>query len=656
MVHMKKLFTFISALLMMATMQAADVTQGPLLYNVTKANGTNYLLIAGVNPSSSADINIVFGKMTYYNNTTQATETGYCVGIDPSASFSSARSRVKSIRSTSDVTEIRSIPSNCFQNCTNLELVNLSTINYTQFEIQSYAFSGCTSLKTVKLPAGMKSIASDAFYSCPITEIQVNIIEKIHPNAFRNCTRLTKVVWANTMDITEFQSGAAFHVGTSPYVTPFSAVKDQITEVIVWYRCTPSLFKYMSNLRTVTFTPDVTEIGAGAFYYCQSLTTVNGKDNVRVYGDQCFCDCSSLTGKVEIKPATTGSIYIGGSAFSGTKITKVVVGDQTSEDTQFDLKDFAFKGCTALTEIELHGTVREEFAYTFMGCTAVKSFYWASNYYDFTPLQNNEQAYVGKGSFLAQLTNLEELNINRKPAIYEQEFYNLKSLKKVTIGKNVQWVGDNAFYGCDALKTVEWKVSAPRSSAHDYTSADKSPFAHSKLTSLEMGHDVRHIPSYTFSGQDELPYIYYGYGNADNSFINVESIGDYAFTGVTQLVDLTFQSMLTYIGTEAFKDCAQVKSIRSYADTPPTLGTDVFAGCNNGDLRGITLYLTSGSENAYKAASGWCEFYGTCGQGIEDVESGDTSVKSEKFIQNGQLYIRSNGAVYDVHGTRINEE
>ena len=40
-------------------------------------------------------------------------------------------------------------------------------------------------------------------------------------------------------------------------------------------------------------------------------------------------------------------------------------------------------------------------------------------------------------------------------------------------------------------------------------------------------------------------------------------------------------------------------------------------------------------------------------QGIEDVESGVSKVKSEKFIENGQLYIRCGEQVFDIMGRLV---
>ena len=643
---MKKIYLlFIALFAGWMAINAADVTQGALLYNVTKVGSTNYLLIAGVNPSSSADINIVFGKMTYYNSTTQQTETGFCIGIGSSISFS-GNSRVKSIRSTSDVTSVNSIPAWCFQNCTNLEMVDLSTINHLPFEIGHYAFSGCTRLATVKLPAAMGAIGTHAFNNCPFTNIQINSIDRIEPYAFAGCSNLRKVTWANTRELTEYSGAATFDANTQVSMTPFYAVKDQITSVVLFGNYSRSVFKGMTNLASVSCVPDITVIGGGAFIGCTSLASVSGMQNVRVYEDKCFFNCRLMKEEIIIKPAIGGEIYIGDSAFIGSGVTKLVIGTEDSEGSSFELREGAFSYCTALSEVELHGKVKDEYENTFRGCAGVKKLYWGCSLYFY---KADVETYVEKGSFLSKFINLEELTINRSSSIYKHEFYNLKKLKKVTIGSRVYSVAENAFYGCEAVTSLYWNVALNR---NKYSSADKSPFAQAKLEYVKFGRDVVHIPAYLLAGQSSL-HSFVTESRGVNTLEPIQTIGSHAFEGLDKLRNITFSESVQSIGPEAFKGCSSITWIRSEAATPPTLANDVFAGCNNGNLRTLDLTVPSGSESQYMAAEGWCEFYGTCGgdEAVEEVQ-GDM-VQCTKVIENGQLYILRDGKVFNLQGAQV---
>ncbi|MBR1426615.1 MAG: hypothetical protein IJ581_04090, partial [Paludibacteraceae bacterium] len=80
---------------------------------------------------------------------------------------------------------------------------------------------------------------------------------------------------------------------------------------------------------------------------------------------------------------------------------------------------------------------------------------------------------------------------------------------------------------------------------------------------------------------------------------------------------------------------------------------DVFAGCNNGNLRTLDLTVPSGSESQYKAAEGWCEFYGTCDgdEAVDEVQR--DKVQSTKELRNGTIIIRVGDKEYNLLGAQI---
>ena len=117
-----------------------------------------------------------------------------------------------------------------------------------------------------------------------------------------------------------------------------------------------------------------------------------------------------------------------------------------------------------------------------------------------------------------------------------------------------------------------------------------------------------------------------------------------------QLTSVTLPESLQSIGDSAFNSCTNLIYIKSNAVAPPTLeGPHVFKGVNSHDPRGlevVTLEVPANSLALYKAAEGWCEFYGTCGgdEAVDEVQ-GDM-VQCTKVIENGQLYILRDGKVF----------
>jgi hypothetical protein len=137
---------------------------------------------------------------------------------------------------------------------------------------------------------------------------------------------------------------------------------------------------------------------------------------------------------------------------------------------------------------------------------------------------------------------------------------------KITFNSDVTIIGDNAFYYCTSLKSIQIPNSV--------TSIREGAFCNcSSLSSIE-------IPN------------------------SVTSIGEYAFADCSSLTSIEIPNSVIYIGYEAFCWCSSLTSVYIKSITPPTLGYNVFS--NNAPNRKI--YVPRASLNAYKTASGWSNY------------------------------------------------
>lgn len=73
-----------------------------------------------------------------------------------------------------------------------------------------------------------------------------------------------------------------------------------------------TLVAYRSKGKNYIIPNSVTNIGNSAFYFCESLTSINIPNSVTNIGDNAFCGCESLT-KIKIPNSVTN---IGHAAFS----------------------------------------------------------------------------------------------------------------------------------------------------------------------------------------------------------------------------------------------------------------------------------------------------------------------------------------------------
>lgn len=104
---------------------------------------------------------------------------------------------------------------------------------------------------------------------------------------------------------------------------------------------------------------------------------------------------------------------------------------------------YAFKGCTALTSVEIPKGVTNLGAHAFDGCYQLRD----------VSLTHFQQVEKYKEAFPADTVQ----SITFDCRIGERKFSGCAGLVSVTIKKNSEYIGTSAFYGCPDLKKVECK-------------------------------------------------------------------------------------------------------------------------------------------------------------------------------------------------------
>ena len=146
--------------------------------------------------------------------------------------------------------------------------------------IGEFTFSGCTSLKSVTIPATVRSIATCAFESCENLE-NVRILgseTSIAADAFGSCYNI-KSVELHTANI-----GTWF-------------ANKNIQNLIMGnevLNIEKGAFKGCKNLTSVTIPNSVMTIGESAFENCNGLTAVTISKNASSIGDKAFYGCKNL--------------------------------------------------------------------------------------------------------------------------------------------------------------------------------------------------------------------------------------------------------------------------------------------------------------------------------------------------------------------------
>ncbi|MBR6929812.1 MAG: leucine-rich repeat domain-containing protein [Bacteroidales bacterium] len=169
------------------------------------------------------------------------------------------------------------------------------------------------------------------------------------------------------------------------------------------------------------------------------------------------------------------------------------------------------------------------------------------------------------------------------------EFYNCKNLTSIIIPNHVTIIGGNAFMFCQKLASIEIPNSVTLIGDYAFIYCYD-------LATIELPNSVTTIGESAFSNCSDLTSI-----EIPNS---VTSIGKSAFYYCSNLTTVEIGNSVDTIGPSAFGRCSRLTSLTVYAETPPSLGGNVFYAVN----KSIPVYVPCGMADAYQAANGWSEF------------------------------------------------
>ncbi len=412
------------------------------------------------------------------------------------------QSKLETIKLPKSATNIES---SAFSGCSSLTSVSIPN---TVTSIGSYAFCNCLSLTSVVIPNSMTSIESSTFYGCSsLTSVSIpGSVTNIGESAFYGCSSLktlsiedgeTQLILSNASlpsSIEKLYLGRNLS-GTSP-----NFGKNSLEEVTIGSNVTsvrPCLFSGYSSLTSVIIPNSVTNIGYSAFSGCSNLLSITLPTSVTSIADNVFDGCSSLTSVIISNSVTN----IGYSAFRNcSSLTSITI-----PSSVVSIDGYSFSDCYALTSVTIPKSVTSIGNFAFSGCSGLKTL---------SIEDCDTELKLGNGSSLP--SSVMKLYIGRNLTGASPCFG--ESLTDVTIGSMVTSIA-NLFYGCSSLTSVT-------------------------------------IPN------------------------SVTSIGNYAFDGCSSLTSITIPNSVTNIGKSAFAKCSSLPSV-IIPNTVTSLGDDAFSGCFN---------------------------------------------------------------------------
>lgn len=321
----------------------------------------------------------------------------------------------------------------------------------TVTEIGKNAFWGCTSLKRVKLPSGLKTIPEYCFNDCSLESVEFpDGLEEIGAGAFfcelyegakveRTDMSFTEVVIpASVKSIGATAFEGCLKLENITILGDLEQLERAFGGETAWYESQPDgfvtlsdasgkiLYAYKGDIEdgTVLELPaDIVKIAGSAFANKRGLAGITVPDGIRLIGSAILGLCTSLTRAVLPSDLTEipAQTFAGDSSLTDVEIPQGVT----------EIGRAAFNACKSLAEIELPSGLKT----------------------------------IGEMAF-GNCSSLDEISIpSSVTSIGYRAFYNCSSLTGVVIPASVTYIGYWAFYGCGKLasvmfeNTVGWSVS-----------------------------------------------------------------------------------------------------------------------------------------------------------------------------------------------------
>ena len=389
-----------------------------------------------------------------------------------------------------------------FSYCTALTFIEIPASVET---IEASAFGGCSSLSSIIFEDGalLKTIGGNAFRACKkliAIEIPANV-EIIEDAAFRGCSFLSIVTFKKGSHLKAIGGGKTID-GAFSYCTALTSIEIPASVETI----EKAAFRGCSSLSTVTFEKGshLKTIGGrsghslgngfafydGAFWKCTALTSIEIPASVETIEATAFKDCSSLVSVTFEKDSQLKSI--GG-------------GYKRSETSSFHYG--AFSDCTALTAIEIPANVETIETSAFWGCSSLATVTFEkgsqlktiSRAFSSCPIisieipasvETIEASAFGGCSKLATVTfekgsQLKTIGGGGSYTYYEGAFCQLFNLMRVDMSEctQVEEIGEYAFYNDSKLQLFKIGTEIPPTCKNNYVFYGINPYSVLKVPS-----------------------------------------------------------------------------------------------------------------------------------------------------------------------------
>lgn len=355
--QLHKLFLLILATLFAAGSYAQDTEINGIYYDLDENDQTATVTYGDVQYTGSVEIpaSITHNGKTYSVTTIGEDAFLYC----------------SNLIAVSLPESVTSIGAGAFQNCRSLSAISIPK---SVTSIEYVSFAGCSSLNSVTLPSSLTVIEAFAFLDCrSLTAISIpESVTSVEEGAFYGCTHLTAIHVSLDNAVYSSEDGILYDKDrTTLYACP-GGKSGRFTVPSSVINIAEESFAGCVGLTEVTIPSSVARIGNEAFRGCGGLTTVSIPSSVISMGTNVFLFCNNLTA-MQVSPENPVYCFEDGIMYNKDKTTLYFCLQGRTESvtipssvTRFE--DYAFYGCSNLTDVTVPFSVKSIGKYAFKWC------------------------------------------------------------------------------------------------------------------------------------------------------------------------------------------------------------------------------------------------------------------------------------------------
>ncbi len=307
------------------------------------------------------------------------------------------------------------------------------------------------------------------------------------------------------------------------------------------------------DITAVTVPYTVKTIETGAFYFCNSLKSVNISEGTVYIKDRAFSGCISLN-KITLPESL---LYIGAESFSGCN----------------SLLEITIPGSVEYIGLDSFYDMNEDFVlYGYDNSIAYD--YAIENGFSFESLGEYEREYIASGiigdiewsiSMLGVFKAEGSGELSWTDSIYPPWNEYSEDIKTVEIKEGITSVGQYAFYNCENLTSVSLPESIEKIERYAFSGCIK-------LANINIPSNISEIGDFCFEDCAGIKFI----ALPDS----VTYLGQYAFSGCSSLLSVSLSEGITEIKDSLFYNCSKLKKIE-VPESVKYINNYAFGGCSN---------------------------------------------------------------------------